>query len=120
MHFTFALTARYPTEKAYGVTTTGSVRALRELGHSVEVVSAYNVSRQKKFVEADKKYSRQTTILSNIAKWTFRLNQIRFGVELALRNKNSNARYKLALWVYTDNTNLIQLSTEEQDSVSLP
>ena len=90
MRFTFALTARYPTEKAYGVTTTGCVRALRNLGHSVEVISAYNLNRQKRFLEADKKYARQITMPDSIAKWTFKLNQIKFGVTLALRNKKSN------------------------------
>ena len=39
MRILFHMTSKYPTSKAYGVTTGESARALRELGHQVRIVS---------------------------------------------------------------------------------
>ena len=39
MKIIFNMTSRYPTSKAYGVTTGETARALRELGNEVKIVA---------------------------------------------------------------------------------
>ena len=43
MRIEFALVARFPTDRAYGVTTSGSIGALQEMGHEISVFARDSV-----------------------------------------------------------------------------
>lgn len=65
MRFTFILTARFPTEKAYGVTTQGSMDALRTLGHDVAVVTATSNRKVLQLNKSTKKMEKKFLNLLN-------------------------------------------------------
>lgn len=48
MNIVFLLTAKFPTNKAYGVTTNGTAQGLAQLGHNVEVFSSSQVEVHSK------------------------------------------------------------------------
>lgn len=50
MKIYFHMTSRYPTDKAYGVTTGESARALRKLGHQVLIISS-SAEPDKKIID---------------------------------------------------------------------
>jgi hypothetical protein len=43
----FILTARFPTEKAYGVTTEFSARAIKELGYLTSIITPMFIRHKK-------------------------------------------------------------------------
>ena len=77
MRFTFILTARFPTEKAYGVTTQGSMDALRILGHDVAVVTATSNFKALKLNKTTKIMEKRFRHLFNESKFKvqFKLKQ---------------------------------------------
>jgi len=85
----FLTSARYPTEKAYGVTTGNTVRALREMGEEIEIWNPGNSGNDEygnklvligKKNRIDRKKLYELTILG-IDRWTYYLDQLKFSLD---------------------------------------
>ena len=53
MKIALVLTAKYPTEKAYGVTTRKTAEALQQQGHEVSVISVESIYQDTDYEESE-------------------------------------------------------------------
>lgn len=93
MKIAYLISARYPTEKAYGVTIGNSLQSLKNMNHQVEIYSwgkarkdmfensIYSVSKFKNQILLNKYNSKY------IAKLAFLLNQFLFGLSFVFNFK---------------------------------
>ncbi len=99
------LQGRFPTEKAYGVTTTGTVKSLLRLGHQVTVFSLATNQDELGFNAEIDLISGGDDLLNNISSMreskdilgrnTNRLSQLKYLIELNILDKELRFAKKL-------------------------
>lgn len=94
MNFTFVLTSRYPTEKAYGVTTSGSIEALQKLGYCVQVISGSSMLQKQNYFKFHffRNFAKKNSMLDQLS---FKIRQLRFAFILV---KNRNVQCSSVIW----------------------
>ena len=100
----FLTSARYPTEKAYGVTTGNTVKALREIGEELEIWNSGNSGNDEYgntlvSIGKKKRINRQSLYklkLLGINRWVYQIDQLNFSLNSLKRIKNE--KENLCVW----------------------
>ena len=87
MNIVFLMTAKFPTNKAYGVTTTGTLKGLAQLGHNVEVFSSSQIEAHYKSTLLLKIVSKSNNIYGNLKNKSLYFRLLRLMVFVAARKK---------------------------------
>ena len=76
----FVLTARFPTTKAYGVTTYETMKALSRLGHEAEIISLRNLHETQKSRRVGRELKAETNSVSSKKFTRLHFNMLRFKI----------------------------------------
>lgn len=78
MNVLFVVTARFPTTKAYGVTTYETMKALSTLGHEAEIISLRNLHESQKSRSVDGEIQVETNLVFPKKFTRLHFNMLRF------------------------------------------